>query len=811
MVKNMDLDNNKLQVNIEDEMRKSYTDYAMSVIIGRALPDARDGLKPVHRRILYAMHDMGLQYNRAYKKSARVVGDVIGKYHPHGDAAVYDSIVRMAQDFSLRVPLVDGQGNFGSMDGDPPAAMRYTEARMARISSELLADIDKDTVDFMPNYDETLQEPSVLPAKVPNLLLNGGAGIAVGMATNIPPHNLSELVDGLIALIKNPDTDVATLMKIIPGPDFPTGGFIEGREGIVEAYKTGRGTIRIRARAFIEKKAKGDRESIIVSELPYQVNKARLLEKIAELVQNKRIEGIADIRDESDREGVRMVIDLKKDEVAKVILNKLYKLTNMQVSFGINFLSIVDGRPQVLNLKQQLQYFIAFRKDVIIRRTVFELRKAEHRLHVLEGLKIALDNLDAIISLIKQSASPAAAKEALMSSFDLTDIQAQAILDMRLQRLTALEQDKILQEYQETQKLIAQLKAILASDQKVLDIIVDELTAIRETYGDARRTEIIDKSEEINIEDMIVEEQMVVTVSKRGYIKRNPVSLYRTQHRGGKGVAGMATKDEDFVEQLFVASTHDYVLVFTDKGKVYWIKTYEIPQASRTARGKAIVNLLHLSSGENVAAVLRVSKFEEGYFVVMATEKGIIKKTDLSAYSRPRSNGIAAITIDPDDRLIWVDITDGNTEIFLGTRKGMGIRFHEREARPLGRTARGVRGVSLGKDDAVVGMEVIRGDATLLTITEKGYGKRSNISEYRRQSRGGKGIITIKADARNGNVVSVRQVMDEESIMLITNRGKIIRIAAHNISVIGRNTKGVRLIGIEGEERVVGVAKLADA
>jgi len=798
------------QINIEAEMRKSYLDYAMSVIVGRALPDARDGLKPVHRRILYAMEDMGLQHNRAYKKSARVVGDVIGKYHPHGDSAVYDTIVRMAQDFSLRNPLVDGQGNFGSMDGDPPAAMRYTEVRMTRISSELLADLDKDTVDFVPNYDETLQEPSVLPARVPNLLLNGSAGIAVGMATNIPPHNLGELVDGLIAVIKNPKTTIDQLGKIIPGPDFPTGGFINGRDGIVSAYKTGRGVLKIRARAFIEKKGKTERESIIISEIPYQVNKARLIEKIAELVQEKKIEGIADIRDESDREGVRVVIDLKKDEVSRVVLNNLYKLTQMQITFGCIFLAIVQGQPKVLNLKELLEHFIEFRKEVVTRRTLFELNRAQKRAHILEGLKTALDNLDAVIALIRKSASPTEAKEQLMGRFGLSDAQAQAILDMRLQRLTALERDKILEEYAELLKEIERLKRILASEQLVLDIIEQELLDIKEKYSEARRTEIVAAAEDISIEDTIADEDMVITISSNGYIKRIPVSQFRTQQRGGKGVTGMTTREEDLVEDLFIASTHSYILVFTDKGKVYWLKTYEIPQAGRTARGKAIVNLINIEPGEAVSAVLPVKSFEGSQYVVMATKNGVIKKTELEAYSRPRSSGIAAISIDSDDALIGVEITDGDRDIFLGTRRGMAIRFNEKNVRPMGRTSRGVRGIALAKDDAVVGMEVLRGDSTLLTITERGYGKRSNAAEYRRQTRGGKGIITIKADERNGNVVGIKQVMEEDNLMIITSSGKIIRIAVHNISVIGRNTKGVRLISVEKDERVVGVTRLVE-
>lgn len=802
--------NPSTQVNIESEMRKSYMDYAMSVIVGRALPDARDGLKPVHRRILYAMEDMGLQQNKAYKKSARVVGDVIGKYHPHGDTAVYDTIVRMAQDFSLRNPLVDGQGNFGSMDGDSPAAMRYTEVRMTKIASELLADLDKDTVDFVPNYDETMQEPAVLPAKAPNLLLNGSSGIAVGMATNIPPHHLGELVDGLIAIIDDPQISIDTLIKIIPGPDFPTGGFINGRDGIISAYKTGRGIIKIRARAFIEKKGKSERESIIISEMPYQVNKARLIEKIAELVQQKKIEGISDIRDESDREGVRVVIDLKKDEVSRVVLNNLYKMTQMQVTFGCIFLSIVQGQPQILNLKQLLEHFIEFRKEVITRRTLFELNRAKKRAHILEGLKIALDNLDAVIALIRKSGSPSDAKAQLIERFELSDAQAQAILEMRLQRLTALERDKILEEYTQLLKEIERLTGILANEKLVMDIIVQELRELKEKYSDVRRTEIVAAAEDISIEDTIADEDMVITISSSGYIKRTPVSTFRTQVRGGKGKTGMTTKEEDFVEDLFIASTHAYILIFTDKGKVYWLKTYAVPQAGPAARGKATVNLINVAAGENISAVLPVKSFEGTQFVVMATKNGIIKKTELEAYSRPRASGIAAITIDPDDALIGVEITDGDKDVFLGTRRGMAIRFNEKNVRPMGRTSRGVRGIALTKGDEVVGMEVLRGDSTLLSITEHGYGKRSNAAEYRRQTRGGKGIITIKADERNGNVIGIKQVVEEDNLMIITSSGKIIRIGVQNISVIGRNTKGVRLINVDKDERVMGVTRLVE-
>ena len=806
----MDKIANIVPVNIEDEMRKSYMDYAMSVIIGRALPDVRDGLKPVQRRILYAMEDMGLQWNKQYKKSARLVGDVIGKYHPHGDSAVYEAIVRMAQDFSLRNPLVDGQGNFGSMDGDPPAAMRYTEIKMARVASEMLADIDKETVNFTGNYDNSLQEPVILPSKVPNLLINGSAGIAVGMATNIPPHNLGEVVDALVALIDNPDISISELMTFLPGPDFPTGGFVHGKEGLKDAYENGRGSIQLRARSFIEKRKKGDREDIIISEIPFQVNKARLIERIAELVQEKKIEGISDVRDESDRDGMRIVIELKKDGIGSVILNQLYKLTPMQTSFGIILLAIVDNQPQILSLKEILEHFIEFRKEIITRRTQFDLRKAEERAHILEGLKIAIDHLDAIIKLIRSSQSPAEAKERLMQEFQLSDVQAQAILDMRLQRLTALERDKINEEYLETIKLMEKLRHILENERLVLEIIIEELKALKEKFGDARRTELIEKTEEIRLEDLIVEEQMVVTVSNTGYIKRNAISLYRTQGRGGKGVTGMTTKEEDFVETLFVASTHDYVLIFTNRGKAYWLKVYEIPEAGRAARGKAIVNLVKLSPGESTSAILPVSGFEEGNYVVMATQKGVVKKTDLSAYSHPRADGIIATVIDPGDSLIDAKLTDGSKEIFLGTKKGLAIRFNEQDVRPMGRVSRGVRGMSLEDDDEVVGMEVLSGDATILTITEHGYGKRTQSSEYRIQGRRGKGIITIKTSERNGAVVGMKQVTNEDNLMIITSTGKIIRIAVAKISVIGRNTQGVRLINIDKDEKVVGVARLAE-
>ena len=800
----------QIPINIEDEMRKSYMDYAMSVIIGRALPDIRDGLKPAHRRILYAMYDLGNIWNKPFKKSARIVGDVIGKYHPHGDTAVYDTIVRMAQNFSLRYPLVDGQGNFGSQDGDPPAAMRYTEVRMSEITSEMLADIEKETIDFVANYDGTLREPSILPAKIPNLLVNGSSGIAVGMATNIPPHNLKEVIDAVIALIKNPNINIEDLMAMVPGPDFPTAGFIYGREGIRDAYRTGRGILQLRARAFIEKKAKGDREWIIISEIPYQVNKARLVERIAELVQEKKIEGISDLRDESDREGMRIVIELKRDKIAKVVLNQLYQRTQMQITFGIIMLALVDNQPRVLTLKEQLKHFIDYRKLVILRKTAFELKKAEHRAHILEGLKVAIDNLDQIITLIRSSANPGVAREGLMKKFELSEAQAQAILEMRLQRLTALERGKIEEELKETIELIKSLKKILDKEELVREIIVEDLTAMREKYGDERKTEIIEKEADINIEDMIIKEDMVVTVTHNGYIKRNPISLYRSQRRGGKGVTGITTRQEDFVEHLFVASTHSQILFFTNTGKVFWQKVYDIPQAGRAAMGKAIVNLLHLSAEETIAAILPVREFEEGRYVVMATRKGLIKKTSLMAYSRPRAGGIIALGIDKSDELIAARVTDGNQEILLGSKKGKAIRFKEQEARPMGRTARGVRGMTVGKEDEIIGMESIGEGATILTVTENGFGKRTNTAEYRIQARRGRGIITIRTSARNGNVIGMKQVTNDDELMLITNYGKIIRTKIKGISVIGRNTQGVKLINVEKDEKVVGIAHLAE-
>lgn len=796
-----------IPVNIEDEMKKSYMDYAMSVIIGRAIPDIRDGLKPVHRRVLYAMSEMGNTWNKAYKKSARIVGDIIGKYHPHGDAAAYDTIVRMAQDFSMRYPLVDGQGNFGSIDGDPPAAMRYTEIRMARIAEELLSDLDKNTVDFTPNYDNSLNEPTVLPSRLPLLLLNGSAGIAVGVATNIPPHNLTEIIDGTVALIKDPAITVDALMGHIQGPDFPTAGFINGREGIVSAYRTGRGVIRVRARASIERNARNDKESIIITELPYQVNKANLIEKISDLVKDKRITGISDLRDESDRDGIRIVIDLKRDEIPAVTLNQLYKFTQMESTFGIIMLAIDGGQPRVMNLKEILGKFIDFRKEVVTRRTIFELNKATERAHILEGLLIALNRIDEIIALIKASANPQEAQAGLCSRFGLSEVQAKSILEMRLQRLTALERNKIEEEYKEITALIAKLKAILADPKKVLKVIEDELQDIKKRYGDERRTEIVMSSEDINIEDMIVEEDMVVTVSHHGYIKRNAVSLYRSQHRGGRGKVGMATKDEDFVENIFISSTHNYILIFTNKGKAHWLKVYQVPQAGRAARGKAIVNLINIAHGERVAAILPVKEFVPGKFVVMVSRKGIIKKTDLEAFSRPRSGGIIAVSIDDDDELIDVRQTNGDQDIFLGTRKGMAIRFSEKDVRDMGRTARGVIGIRMDEDDILVGMEIITDGNSIMTVSERGYGKRTEAVEYRGQGRGGRGIINLRTVPKVGCVSGIRQVSGEEDVLLISNSGNIIRLRADEVPVIHRSTQGVRLIDLAPEEKLVGLAR----
>ncbi|MGD9181292.1 MAG: DNA gyrase subunit A [Desulfobacterales bacterium] len=798
------------EISIEKEMKKSYLDYAMSVIIGRALPDVRDGLKPVHRRVLYAMRELKNDWNKAYKKSARIVGDVIGKFHPHGDAAVYDAIVRLAQNFSMRYPLVDGQGNFGSIDGDPPAAMRYTEIRMMRLAHEMLEDLEKETVDFVPNYDESLFEPAVLPAKIPSLLINGSAGIAVGMATNIPPHNLSEVIAGLKALIDNPEISVDELIELVPGPDFPTGGMIYGTEGIRSAYQTGRGAVRIRARLLVEKDKRTQRETLIITELPYQVNKAKLIEKIAELIRDKNIEGIRFVRDESDREGMRIALGLKKDQIAGVVINQLYKHSRMETSFGIIFLAVVNGRPEILNLKEILQYFILHRKDIVIRRTRYDLKKAEDQAHILEGLKIALDNLDDVVALIRACRSPAEAKSQLVKKFSLTEKQAQAILDMRLQRLTGLERDKIQQDYKNIIKDIARFKEILASEKLVLNIIKDELSEIEEKFGDHRYTEIIEETKEITIEDMIVEEDMVVTISKRGYIKRNPITLYRNQRRGGKGKTAMGTKEDDFVEHLFVASTHHTFLFFTNQGRVYWRKVYDMPQAGRMSLGKAIVNLLNFGKDERLTTVLAVPEFEPGYHVLMATKNGVIKKTDLMAFSRPRSGGIIALNLLEGDELIAARITDGTLNVFLGSRMGKSIRFHESDIRPSGRVATGVRGMRLAEADQIVGMEVLSHGQTLFAVTENGFGKRTSIDEYPVQKRGGKGVISIKTTERNGMVVGILLVEEDDDLMLMTNTGKVIRMQVNSISVISRNTQGVKLMGMDADERVVGAARLAE-
>ena len=802
-----DLHQKNILVNIESEMKKSYMDYAMSVIIGRAIPDVRDGLKPVHRRVLYAMHEMGNRWNKSYKKSARIVGDIIGKYHPHGDVAAYDTLVRMAQDFSMRYILIDGQGNFGSIDGDPPAAMRYTEVRMARIAEEMLADLEKETVDFIPNYDESLQEPTVLPARLPILLLNGSSGIAVGMATNVPPHNLREIISGTIAMIENPQITIDELMGHIQGPDFPTAGFINGKAGIVSAYRTGRGIIRIRARALIERNARNEKESIIVTELPYQVNKAKLIEHISELVKEKKISGITDLRDESDREGIRIVIDLKRDEVSGVILNQLYKHTQMENTFGIIMLAIEKGQPRVFNLKEILQSFVDFRKQVVIRRTQFDLTRARERAHILSGLIIALSQIDAVIAVIKKSKNPQDASASLCEKFGLTAIQAKAILDMRLQRLTGLEREKIDAEYAEVISLIAALQAILDDPRQVLNVIVSELEEIRSRFGDERRTEIVVSSEDINIEDMIVEEDMVVTVSHSGYIKRNAVSLYKSQHRGGKGKVGMGTKEEDFVEKIFIASTHHYVLIFTNRGKVYWLKVNQIPQGGRAAKGKAVVNLINITPGERMAAILPIRDFAEGKSIVMVTKKGIVKKTELAAFSNPRTGGIIAMSVDEGDDLIDVQLTLGNQELFMGTRKGMAIRFKEEDVRDMGRAARGVIGIRMDEDDVVVGVEIPTEGNSVVTVSEKGFGKRTSVSEYRLQSRGGKGIINLKTVPRVGNVSGILQVTGDEDIMLISDTGNIIRVKVESVPLIHRSTQGVKLIDLEPEERLVGMAR----
>ena len=793
-------------VNIEQEMRQSYMDYAMSVIIGRALPDVRDGLKPVHRRVLYAMHDLGNEWNRPYKKSARVVGDVIGKYHPHGDSAVYDTLVRMAQDFSLRYPLIDGQGNFGSVDGDPPAAMRYTEVRMTRITSELLADIDRETINFIPNYDDTSHEPAVLPSKFPNLLVNGSSGIAVGMSTNIPPHNLGEVIEALLALIENMDLKNRDLMEYIPGPDFPTGAYIYGRSGVRSAYETGRGIIQMRARTSIEEDEKTGKSRIIAHEIPYQVNKARLIERIADLVNEKRITGISDLRDESDRDGMRIVIELKRDVVPHVILNQLYKMTPLQDSFGVILLAIVDGRPRLLTLKDTLLHFLEHRREVVRRRTAFDLQKANERLHLLEGLKSALDNLDPVLHTIRHGQNPARVRQALQDQFALTETQAQAILDMRLQRLTQLEQEKILSEHRETLGVIDSLQSILASPEKIDCVIKEELTDLRSRFSDERRTQIQSASADLSDEDLIAEEDVVVTISHAGYIKRNPLTEYRSQRRGGKGVVGATTREEDFVEHLFISSTHAFLLFFSSIGKVYWVKVHEVPQGGRTAKGKAIVNLLPLQEGEKISAFLPVREFQDDGFIVFATRKGQVKKTKLMAYANPRRGGIIAINLGVDDEVIGVQLTDGKQEILLSTKNGKAIRFVEDEVRATGRGTSGVRGMTLEEGDEVVSLEILNQEATLLTVSSQGYGKRSRIEDYRLQSRGGKGIGTLRTTDKTGLVCGVLQVKEDDGLMLVTDSGKIIRIRIAELRVIGRNTQGVRLFNVGADGYVSSIA-----
>src|SRR5882762_2946607 len=805
-------------INIEDEMRKSYVDYAMSVIIGRALPDVRDGLKPVHRRILYGMREMGLASNRGYRKCAKIVGEVMGNFHPHGDQSIYDTLVRMAQDFNMRYALVDGQGNFGSIDGDPPAAMRYTEARLEALADEMQADLDKETVDFVPNYDETTEEPTVLPAPFPNLLVNGSAGIAVGMATNVPPHNLREVIDGCIWLIEAAQSDAPPtlsekqrkLLELVPGPDFPTGGYIVGRLGIQQAYLTGRGMVIMRAKAEIEVSKKGDRSSIVIDAIPYQVNKARLIERIAELVREKTIEGISDIRDESDRDGMRIAIDLKRGEVGDVILNNLYKHTALQSSFGIIMLAIVGGRPKVLSLVELIDNFVEFRREIVRRRTEFELRKAEARRHILEGLKIALDHLDAVIALIRAAKNPGEAREGLITQFTLSQIQAQAILDMQLQRLTGLERQKILDELAELVKLIERLLAILSSDRLVMQIVVQELRRVQDKYSDPRRTEILAEEGEFRIEDLIAEEDMAITVSNTGYIKRTAITNYRNQRRGGKGRIGMRTREEDFVSHLFVASTHAYIMIFSDRGRAYWLKVHEIPDVGPDGRGKAIANLVSMEEGERIAALLAVKEFEEDKFIVMGSRNGVVKKTELSAFSNPRAGGIIAMGVEEGDAVIAANISDGKGEILIATRDGMSIRFNEEDVRPMGRNAYGVRGISLRDADAVVAMEVLTPGGTILSVTEQGYGKRTEIDEYRLQSRGGIGIINIQTSERNGKVIGMAHVSDDAELMLITQQGKILRMAAKDIRTIGRATQGVRLIDIEGDDRAVSIARLAE-
>jgi DNA gyrase subunit A len=807
----------RFPVNIEDEMKRSYMDYAMSVIIGRALPDVRDGLKPAHRRVLYGMRTMGLASNRAYRKCAKIVGEVMGNYHPHGDASIYDTLVRLAQDFNMRYTLVEGQGNFGSVDGDPPAAMRYTEARPRALAEAMMADLDKETVDYVPNYDETTEEPTVLPTTFPNLLVNGSSGIAVGMATNIPPHNMREVIDGVIAVIEHrgqtKESRLKAILKAIPGPDLPTGGFIVGRHGIFQAYTTGRGALTMRAKAKTEESRKGEKISIVVTEIPYQVNKKRLLENIADLVREKTIEGISDLRDESDREGMRIVIELKRGEVPEVVLNNLYKHTQLQTTFGIIMLAIVGGRPKVLPLVEILEHFVEFRREVVRRRTEFELRKAEARAHILEGLKIALDHLDRVIALIRASKSPLEARTGLMTEFKLTQVQSQAILDMQLQRLTGLERQKIIDELVELLKTIERLRAILSSDELLMEVVLKELKEVRDKYSDERRTVIVEESGELRIEDLIADEDMAITVTNTGYIKRTAISTYRAQRRGGKGRIGMRTREEDFVSHLFIASTHSYIMIFSDRGRAYWLRVHEIPDVGPGGKGKAIANLVAMEEGERIAALLAVKEFpeqEDQQYVVMGTRKGVIKKTDLSAFRNPRAGGIIAVGVEEADSVIAVELSDGKEQIFLGTRDGMAIRFEETDVRPMGRTAYGVRGISLRDDDAVVAMEVVREGGTLLTVAQNGYGKRTGLDEYRLQSRGGVGIINIQTSDRNGKVVGIAYVNDDDELMIISQQGMILRMRAGDVRVIGRATQGVRLIEMEEGDAVVGIAKLAE-
>jgi len=808
MSERMELPENTRPVDLKEEMKRSYLDYAMSVIVGRALPDVRDGLKPVHRRVLYGMWESGTLSNRPYKKSARIVGDVMGKYHPHGDSAIYDTVVRLAQDFSMRYELVDGQGNFGSIDGDTAAAMRYTEVRLTRMAEELLRDdIDKETVAWIENYDGSESEPEVLPARFPNLLVNGSSGIAVGMATNIPPHNLGEVVDALKLYIDDDEVSLDRLMEVLPGPDFPTGGFIHGTGGIREAYASGRGTIHVRAKVDIEELG-NDRNSLVVREIPYQVNKTRLIERIAELVREKRVDGISDLRDESDRDGIRIVIELKRGEIPEVILNTLYKLTPMQTSFGMNMLAIVDNQPQVLALHEFLRHFLDHRKRVVVRRSRFDLRRAEERAHVLEGILQALDHLDEVIATIRASQTPADARQNLIEGFELSEVQAQAILEMRLQRLTGLEREKVLEEHRELTATIDRLRAILSSDALVLDEIRSELDEIREAYGDARRTELLHATGDITIEDMIADEEMVITVTNTGYVKRSPLSLYRAQLRGGKGRLGMTTKEGDVVEQLYVASAHSYILVFTEKGHVYWLKVHQIPEFGPAARGRAIVNLLNLEADEKVASTVAVRDFKEGY-LFFATEKGTVKKSALSAYGNPRADGIIAIRIDEGDRLLGVQVTDGESDIFLATRKGLSIRFSETAARPMGRATRGVRGIALRAGDQVVSMAALSPEGAILTVSENGYGKRTQSKEYRVQGRGGKGLINLKVSQKTGEVVGVHQVVDGDEVMLISQQGKLIRTPVVGVSMIGRSTQGVRVMDLDAEDQLVAMAKIA--